>query len=438
MKREGPLDAGPAAAARAWATGPGRPPRLALLYHYMHPDDVVSARHFDDLGQGLAARGWEVTAYPSNRSCHDPARAYPLRDQLGPVRLRRVWRPAWRQARGAGRVANAAWLVGAWAGLGLLRGRRAPDAVVVGTDPLLAVAVAPVLRRLRGRSLAIAHWVFDAYPEAAVADGLLAPGGTTEAAARRVVGAGYRACDLVVDLGPCMRALLAAYDHGARAETIAPWALVEPAQPPRPDPETRRALFGEGARLGVLYAGNLGRAHDLTGLLAVARRLCADGLALCVAVREHAHAQVRAALGPDDTNVRLVGFCDEATLERRLAAADVHAVSLRPAWTGTVVPSKCFASLAIGRPLLFDGDPAATPGRLALEHDVGWVTCASAPARTEAAVAGLRALARGERSLDDLWGRSHALYRDRFARELALDRWDRALRDLAPCPTRGG
>ena len=44
-----------------------RRPRVAVLYHYFHPDDVISARHFDGLCQGLVERGWDVLARPSNR-----------------------------------------------------------------------------------------------------------------------------------------------------------------------------------------------------------------------------------------------------------------------------------------------------------------------------------------------------------------------------------
>ena len=33
-------------------------PHATILYHYFHPDDVVSARHFSDLAEGLVERGW--------------------------------------------------------------------------------------------------------------------------------------------------------------------------------------------------------------------------------------------------------------------------------------------------------------------------------------------------------------------------------------------
>ena len=47
-------------------------PRVLLAQHFFHPDDVVSARLFTDLGVGLSERGWDVTALASNRSWADP------------------------------------------------------------------------------------------------------------------------------------------------------------------------------------------------------------------------------------------------------------------------------------------------------------------------------------------------------------------------------
>src|SRR5262245_52578192 len=107
--------------------------RVAVLYHFFYPDDVVSAQQFTDLCLELQARGWEVEALASNRACHDPDAAYPLRQTWRGLTIRRTWRPRWRQGSRLGRVLNALWMLGAWCTLGLRGGRRAPDVVIVGT-----------------------------------------------------------------------------------------------------------------------------------------------------------------------------------------------------------------------------------------------------------------------------------------------------------------
>ena len=54
-----------------------RPPRIAVLYQFFHPDDVVSARHLTQFCEDLQARGWQVEALPCNRGCRDHSVTYP-------------------------------------------------------------------------------------------------------------------------------------------------------------------------------------------------------------------------------------------------------------------------------------------------------------------------------------------------------------------------
>ena len=201
------------------------------------------------------------------------------------------------------------------------------------------------------------HWCFDVYPEAIAADGLGATGAMLTPVARAMMGAAYRRFDALVDIGPRMGDRLADYRSGARQETLVPWALAEVEQPVPIDGEARRELFPR-ARLALLYSGTMGRAHDFDAFLQLARacrRRSGDAVSICFAVRGNRAAELRAAVGPDDTNVAFADFADEQSLQRRLAAADFHLISLRDEWAGVVVPSKFFASLAVGRPVLYAG-----------------------------------------------------------------------------------
>lgn len=403
----------------------GRRPRITVLYHYLHPDDVVSARHFDGLCEGLVERGWDVEAMPCNRGCRDESRSYPLREDWGAVRIRRVWRPAFPQASTLGRLANAGWMIAAWSALGLRRGPSRPDVVLTGTDPVMSVVVAAAIKRVRP-GLPVAHWAYDLYPEAAVADGVLRANSAAARVTTQLVKRGYRCCDVVADLGPCMRARIDRYGHAARKVTIVPWALAEPAEPTPPDPAMRRQLFGD-ASLGVLYSGNFGRAHSHAALLALARRLRGEGIHFCFAVRGNRADELRAAVGPDDTNVSFAGFCSESELAARLGAADIHMASLRPEWEGIVVPSKFFGSLAAGRPVLFSGPAGSTVARAIDEHGVGWHLSND---RVDDVASALRDVARDQSALQAMQLRCHAVYQGLFARAQGIARWDRELRAL--------
>ncbi len=411
-------------------------PRLLLAYHFFHPDDVVSARMFSDLAVEQRRRGWSVTALTSNRSCFDTTRAYPAHDQWDGVEIHRVFRPPLRQSRPLERLANSGWMTAAW----LARAARLGpvDAVVVGSDPAFAPIIGPGLRRL-WPDAALVHWCFDVYPEAIAAEGGNAAVRALVPLAGRLMTWAYRAYDALVDIGPRMSERLAQYGSGARQMTLTPWALVEGSGAAPADPVIRGQLFG-GAKLALLYAGTMGRAHDHRSLLAVARacrRRWGDEVAICFASRGNRHDELRAAVSAEDTNVRFAPFADEAALPARLAAADLHLISLQPEWAGVVVPSKFFGALAAGRPVLYAGPADSEIARWVARHDVGLVV-GDGDAAIEETAARLHELAVAPGALAAWQANARAVYEREFSRTVVNDRWNALLRELVAARARSG
>src|SRR4029079_1380064 len=126
------------------------------------------------------------------------------------------------------------------------------------------------------------------------------------------------------------------YGSGVRQETLVPWALAEADRPVEIDAAGRGEMFPR-ARLALLYSGTMGRAHDFDAFLRLARvcRARSGGaVSICFAVRGNRADQLRAAIGPDDSNVAMADFADQEGLQRRLAAADFHLISLGDDWAG--------------------------------------------------------------------------------------------------------
>jgi glycosyltransferase involved in cell wall biosynthesis len=273
----------------------------------------------------------------------------------------------------------------------------------------------------------IAHWCFDLYPEAAIAGGILRPQSLIARTARGLMRRAYARCDLIVDIGECMRARIRRYAPHARFATFTPWALAEPPQAPLADPAERHALF-PAARIGLLYSGNLGRAHCYDRTLSLARRLQDANVEFAFSVRGNSQALLRAALnGGSGANIRMDGFVDQNRLEARLSAADIHIVTLRDDWTGTVVPSKFFGALAVGRPVLFEGSPDSAIARWIQQFNVGWLLTAESEERVAAELA---ELSRAPESLAALFERCHQAYASHFSKQSVLNAWDRELRSL--------
>jgi colanic acid biosynthesis glycosyl transferase WcaI len=413
----------------------GSAPKVAILYHFFYPDDVVSARHFSDLAEGLARVGWEVEVLPSNRGCRNPDNTYLSRERWRGVNISRIWRPRFAQSSFWGRVVNAGWMIAAWSRIALRPRATRPDIVLVGTDPILSVLVALPLKWLRPE-IKIAHWAFDLYPEAAIADGLVNRSGKMVRALTALLRRAYGRCDLIADLGVCMRGRLGAYGSTAARQTIVPWALAEDFAPTAPEPELRGRLFGD-AKLALLYSGNLGRAHAYREFLDLARPLAGTGIEFRWSVRGNAVDQLRSEIRETDTNVGMLGFVPESELARHLAAADIHLVSLKPEWSGVVVPSKFFGSLAAGRPVLFAGPEDSCVAYWIREYRVGWVLNSST--FTEVAFR-LRYLAEDPERLRELQAHCLEIYKSCFSRDKMMDSWARELGQLLrmqPVDSRG-
>jgi glycosyltransferase involved in cell wall biosynthesis len=365
---------------------------------------------------------------PCNRGCRDESQSYPKEEEWNGMRIRRVWRPRIPQASAIGRLLNALWMIVRWS-LEALARERAPDVVIVGTDPILSVLVARFWKLARPKTRVI-HWCFDLYPEAAAADGIFRPQSPIYRFLQRLVGPAYKSCDVIADIGSCMRERLAGYKSLAKMVTLTPWALSESKGPAEADPEERAKLFGD-ARLGLMYSGNFGRAHAYEEILQLVRLLREHNIKLVFSVRGNRERALREAVQEDDTNVSFRGFASADQLERRLSAADIHVVSLQPEWTGTVVPSKFFGAIAAGRPVLFAGSRESAVARWIVRYRLGWILTSENV--TEIAAEIVRYMTS---TSENVRMRRHCfeIYQKHFSKKNILDAFDQELHALLEPP----
>ena len=369
---------------------------------------------------------------------YDGDASLPKREQWNAVEIRRIWRPSLRQSSNLGRVLNALTMLMAWTWQAIISRRAAREVVVIGTDPILSILVAIPWRLFRPGSR-IVHWCHDVHPEAAIAEGSLRETSLSVRILKSMLKIAYHRCDAIIDLGSCMRGLLTKYQQQSSSSTLAaatgpivgtitPWALVEPDSVQAPPAETHNELFG-ASPLGCLYSGNLGRAHDFELFLSLARAARVHNISFCFAGRGARMQSLKDAITPADMNVRFAGFADEAQLNARLQAGDVHLVSLQESWTGTVVPSKFFGSLAIGRPILFVGSAECAIAKWIKQHDVGWhLTEANLPS----ILAELTQLAADDNRRAAINLHCQQVYRTHFSKDSQLRSWRELLSTWTP------
>ncbi|MBO4631873.1 MAG: hypothetical protein J5858_08130 [Lentisphaeria bacterium] len=338
------------------------------------------------------------------------------------MNIYRFWRPNFPQSSKIGRIINSVILQHQWLWSILLH-RRSFDAIIVGTDPQFVWAMFPWIRLINHKTYLI-HWVFDLFPEAIIANSRC----WTNAFAyltKPFAKLSYRCCHYIVDLGHEMRELLQKYDHKAACATLTPWALKEPQHLPMVEPGIREQLFGK-AKIGLLYSGTVGYAHDIIPFITLARECRKRGIdaAFCFAGYGNRFQEQTSVITPEDTNIRVAGFAAEEDLEKRLAAADIHMVSVRTSWNGIVVPSKFFGSLAIGRPVLFSGPDRNSLADYCRNDKIGFVL-------SENTADDLQKLISNETMLQQLKERALTVYQKKFSKEIICAEWNKLLSSLA-------
>ena len=302
--------------------------------------------------------------------------------------------------------------------LGCLPRLREADLIITLTNPPLLPFVGTIFQSLTRARHVI--WEMDMYPDLAVDLGVLVPGSLVTRLSGALIDFSRRRAQYIISLGPCMtRRLLARGTPENKIRLAESWADGELYKP-----ASRRTPSG---RVTVLYAGNMGLAHDFDSISAAMMELKADP-------RFHF-----SFIGDGCRMDALKKFCESHGVSnahfgsfkppRRLVAEDfttasVGLVTQNSACSGTVVPSKIYGLLAAGLPVIFIGPGNATPALTIKQFQCGWhIECG----RGEELVSLLRIQADNPRLVSEAGARARRAFQDHFALPLGVDRICRIL-----------
>lgn len=333
------------------------PRRILMLCDWLPPDFGAVGQYALASARALAAAGHEVELVGFTQG---PARVEAALAGQGSLVVRRLHRPAYDRADW---IARALWTLAAnlvllWWARGALA--RCEEIRFTGSPPYLVHFVVP-LARLVGRRTR--YRITDFHPECLFAALARRPwwGGPLLA----LTAFWRRRVDVVEVLGEDQAERLR--DSGVDPARV---VLVRDPSPVAFDAAVAPAAVPPAldGRPVVLYSGNWGVAHDdATFVAALARRFAADpagapGLWLNATgaradrvegeCRRLGLPHARGAPVPLD---RLAGV---------LCAADVHLITLEDAFVGYVLPSKVYACIASGKPVLFIGSRRSDVHRL--------------------------------------------------------------------------
>jgi len=132
-----------------------------------------------------------------------------------------------------------------------------------------------------------------------------------------------------------------------------------------------RAEHGLGDRTVVMYAGNLGHSQSLDLLVEAARRHRHRPDLAYVVNGGGVRADDLRRAAEDLPNLTVVGYQPAERVSEVLATAAVHVVPLRAGLGASSVPSKTYAALAAGRPVVASVDEGTEVARVVSEAGAG-------------------------------------------------------------------
>ena len=221
------------------------------------------------------------------------------------------------------------------------------------TQPPLYPIIGAWLSRLRGIPYAI-H-IMDHYPGLVGALGYLDEQGWLYKFLDRKMDKALMEATFVTVLGVCMKKLVE--DKGVATQKIKSVINV-PSIKDEPLTVDYFQKIGLKEKFTIIYAGNMGIAHEFRSVLKVSARLQAShpDIHFIMLGKGHRKSEVLEYYEknkPD--NMTMVGYLEKEEFTAIMKQSDVHLITLRDNFNGLLVPSKLYSSMALGKPVLFEG-----------------------------------------------------------------------------------
>lgn len=255
------------------------------------------------------------------------------------------------------------------------------------TQPPLFYLWGILLKHIRNQPYIVV--LMDMYPEVAAAAGVLNEASFLYRLLKRWAIYGLKKADGVIVIGRDMKEkVITAGIQSERVHIIPNWVnqnIINTV----PQGENRiRKRKGWENKFIILYSGNLGVSHYFSDLLNVALALREHERILFVFIGSGQRKSEISQYINDHKlkNITILPYQPQDYLSESLSLGDVHFVSLQNQYTGLVVPSKFYGSLAVGRPVLFQGSKDCEIAKVIEEESIGEVIPQGDPEKLKNAI----------------------------------------------------
>ena len=404
---------------------------LVIASELYWPETTSTGKYVTRVAEGLAGDG-DVLVLCAQPTYAARGRLAPREEVRNGVRIRRLRSTTLDKDRLLPRLINALTFGVAALLAGLRHVPRGATVMAVTNPPLLPFLMGVVCRVKRARLVLLIH---DVYPEVLVASGLVSSEGLAARLLARATRRLYGEAKEIVVLGRDQKALVERKDpEGGKRAIVIPHWMDEGIEPFERNGHPLLAELGWEDHFVVQYAGNMGRSHDLEGILAAAEALGDDAMSpgfgfLLIgwgAKRRKVEEEV------DRRRLRHVRVLDprpDSELSSMLGACDVALIALAPGMAGVSVPSRMYNVMAAARPIIAVADAESELASVVREEGIGWVV---APGDTDALVEALRSARDQEEARREMGCRARRAALEKYTFAKALPEYAAAVGRVTP------
>lgn len=337
---------------------------ILIINRVYPPHQGATGRMAENLARYLVAQGWDVRVLTTGQRASNA-----LEKDVFVHRVKAKQEPA-------SFLSYA--LIGVKMALKAIFLKRV-DVVLTMTDPPLCAHIGHLYARFK--KARHVHWANDVYPDLLPMMDRRLPTWLYQfiyKRSRKIMNKAAR----VVSIGRCMTTYLGKTGVSKnKIITITNWSdpqiflpeekgkplMQAQAQPPE------KMLRDDSPKFRVLYAGNIGLAHDVQTIIEAAKILQEHKEIEIVFIgTSKAHEELageRSKEGLD--NIKFMPYQPAHALKNVLESGDIHLAAMRPEMDGLLVPCKFYGGLAVGRPTVFIGSEKSEISRVLSEYKAG-------------------------------------------------------------------
>ena len=259
------------------------------------------------------------------------------------------------------------------------------DKVLVVTNPPSLPIVTLVVKNIKNCQFFLL--VHDIYPEALIATNILKPDSIPSRIFNSINHTVYSSADTIITLGRDMKNLAArklSIQDKSNISIIPNWADHENIKPISKSDNLLLNTLDIGKNFVILYAGNMGRTHNIEIIVNAAQQLkefkasqknCSPQDISFLFIGNGAkrswleQERKQKELG----NIHILQYLPEQEKNIAITACDVAIISFLPGMVGVSVPSRMYNQMAAGKPIIAIADSNSELAEVIKEEQIGWI-----------------------------------------------------------------